>query len=507
MTATATPPNGLRTAAPARTDGASSDAAGAGSDPIQGRVLDVAVIGAGVAGLSAAWELQKAGLSYVVLEAAPRIGGKVGTHEQAGYRWEAGPNTVYVRDRGLLDLVEQLGGGDCWRVADSRAKKRFLAVDGTLRKLPADPLSFIFSGVLGPLEKLRLLTEPFRRRGPADNESVADFARRRLGEGALTNLVAPFVSGIYAGDPEKLEAAAVFPSLVAAEQAKGSIVRGLLAAPRTPAAQKVPLNARLRSLAGGMRTLAELFAAKLTTPVRLNTTVTRISRNDSYYRLTLAAPGASAGSEGEVLRVRKLIVATPVRTAAELLAGLPEADLVARELAHIESCRVIVASVGVRNEQLTRSQNGFGYLTVRRKGSTPNPVLGCLWPSCMFPDRAPAGRRLLTLYLGGAMHPEIGSLSDAQLETLVHGELERTLGLLPGAAGKFELFFVERWERAIPQYTLGHRQRVARIQAALKSLPTLALAGNYLTGVSVAQAIDAGRAAAGAVLTESRVNP
>ncbi|HTL53184.1 MAG TPA: protoporphyrinogen oxidase [Planctomycetota bacterium] len=506
MTATATPPNARAASANAGADSAPGSGTGSprrDSDRIQGRVLDAAVIGAGVAGLTAAWQLQKAGLTCVVLEAAPRVGGKVGTHEANGFRWEAGPNTVYVRDRGLIDLVTELGGADRWTIADPRAKKRFLAIDGRLTKLPAGPLSFALSGVLGPFEKLRLFTEPFRRKGPADQESVADFARRRLGAGALQNLVAPFVSGIYAGDPEKLEAASVFPSLVDAEQAKGSILRGMLSARKTPAAQKVPMAERLRSLKGGMRTLAELLANKLNTPVRLNSPVTRILRHDTYYSVSVG----TAKDEGETVRARQLILATPVNAAAELLKTLPEGVALASELAQIESCRIAVVSVGLREEQLTRPKTGFGYLTVRRPGSAPNPVLGCLWPSCMFPDRAPAGKRLITLYIGGAMFPAAAQQSDAQLETLVHEELERTLGLKPGADGKFELFFVERWERAIPQYLLGHRRRVERIQSALRDLPNLALAGNYLTGVSVAQAIESGRVAADACLSGAKVNP
>lgn len=486
MTATAATSISARDSAPVRT----------ASGAIQGRVLDAVVVGAGVAGLSAAWELQKAGRSYAIVESADRVGGKVGTHERQGFRFEAGPNTVYLRDKNLIDLVAELGGADRWTIADPRAKKRFLAIDGRLKQLPAGPLSFAATSILGPFEKLRMFTEPFRAKGPDRDESVGDFVRRRLGSGALTNLVAPFVSGIYAGNPERLEAASVFPSLVDAEQRKGSILRGMLSGrPKTPRDRKVAANARLRSLRGGMRALAELFASQLTSPVRLNTAIAQIGRNDSYYRVT--------ARDGEVYRARQLILATPVAAAAKLLAQWPSAAKLAAELAAIETCKISVVSVGLREEQLSRPQTGFGYLTVRRPGCAPNPVLGCLWPSCMFPDRAPQGRRLITLYIGGALHPEAFDLSDAQLLDLTRAELGRTLGF----SGDFEMTFVERWAQAIPQYTLGHARRLDRIRSALAELPSLALAGNYLTGVSVAQAIDSGRDAAAACLQEAKVNP
>jgi protoporphyrinogen/coproporphyrinogen III oxidase len=442
----------------------------------------VVVIGGGITGLSCAHRLQALGVDVLVLESGDRPGGKIETVRRSGYQFEPGPNTLMTGKPGLDQLLQELELGPQVVEASPAAKKRYIALADRLEPLPTDPVSMLRSPLLGVRGAVAALGD-VRKRRPADapaDESVASFVRRRLGDRVLANMVAPFLTGVYAGDPERLEAASVLRVLVDAERRHGSVIRGLVAARK--AAKAAGAASRMRSITfrEGLDVLPRALGEVLGQRVRLRAQVCHIEENEEGVLVTLA--------DGEAIQCQHVVLAGPGRLTGALVQRLPGGERVAEELAKVPLASLAVVGLGFDQKQVPRALDGFGYLA---GPGAPGPVLGCLYRSSVFPHTAPEGKVLLSLFVGGVRYPQAAAMAGEELVATVREEIGSRLGI----TGQPEEVFVRHWPHTIPQYERGH-SRIAEHVREWCSVRPVSIVGNILTGISMPDCIGAGRAEA-----------
>jgi oxygen-dependent protoporphyrinogen oxidase len=447
------------------------------------------VVGAGIAGLAAALELQCHVREIVLLDASDRPGGVLRTDHAAGYVVERGPNTFRMGPA-LRHSIRALGLDDAVLRARPASRLRYLYRGGELVPVPLSPLAFARTDLLSTRAKLRLLAEPFVRRGDAGGESVAEFVRRRLGPEVLEKLVGPFLTGVYAGDEEELGAETVLAGLVELERGHRSIAQGALS--------RVLSRRRPRGLPGtwsgpqGMGPLARALARRLTDPPALSTRVRELAWLGTHWRVALCGPAGDGA-----LLARRVVVATPAREAARLILDVDvEAS---RLLQGIEYAPLVSLPIGVDPGAVRRRIEGFGFLVPREEGLA---LLGCLFMSRLFPDRAPPGRELLQCLYGGRRWPAAVAEPDDALHARAFADLDRTLGL----GGEPLALGLARYEQAVPQPGRDHARRIAALRARLAARPGLALAGAYLDGVSVADSFASGVRAARELAADERLH-
>jgi oxygen-dependent protoporphyrinogen oxidase len=444
--------------------------------------LGAVVIGAGAAGLGAAHALRAGDAEVLVLEAGDAPGGVMQTERLGPWLVERGPNTLTVKAP-ALGLLRRLGLEGALVAAAPESRRRAIFHGGRLEPLPQGLVAAARTPLLSPRGKLRLLAEPFVRRGDAGGESVAEFAARRLGAEAAERLLGTFLVGVYAGDERRLGAEAVFPTLAQWERAHGSLARGALAALRAGGGERGLRG--IHSSADGLGGLAAALARGLGESLVLRSRVVGLARDGATWRIEVSVPAGP-----RELRARRVVLALPADAAAALLAPL-DAEA-AGLLRGIPYAPVVSASLGLAPEDARQPIEGFGFLVPRAAGLR---LLGCLFMSRLFPGRAPAGRALLTCMLGGAAWPEAVDAPEDALRAALRDDLARTLGL----RGEPEWLATSRWPRAVPQPDRGHPSRVAALRARVAALPGLALAGAYLDGVAVADALASGLRAGSAV--------
>jgi protoporphyrinogen/coproporphyrinogen III oxidase len=437
------------------------------------------VIGAGISGLACAYALQKKGQNVLVVEAASRPGGVIQSVEKDAYLLEQGPQSFSGTPL-LYELCAELGLNE-QLVEAPHGAPRFVLLGGKLVPVPMSPPAFLSSGLLGWKTKFAILTEVLRTsRPPEPDESIAAFTRRKFSAELLDRLVGPFVSGIYAGDPEQISLRAAFPRIYEAETSSGSVVRGMFRAAKKSkvSVSQSPLSRRpsLLSFRSGNESLPNALAGKLGSKLRRNIEVSDVRRTENGFLVRSQKLGAS----GEI-SCQRLVVATPTKVAASVLEQLvPRAVPSLREIAYTP---VAVVSLGYRREQVRHSLDGFGFLAPR---SSAIRTLGTVWNSSLFPSRAPQGQVLLTSFVGGATDPSAADLSDDALSALVHAELAPLLDI----SGQPVMQHVNLYTRAIPQFNLGHTERLETIREAAKQAPGLWLTGNYWRGPAVGSCIE-----------------
>lgn len=448
------------------------------------RQVPVLVIGGGISGLACAYSLRKSGVAAELVEAAPRPGGVIQSASRDGFLCELGPQS-FSGTASLRELCTDLGIADQLLVAPPRAP-RYLLIDGRLCPAPLSPAAFFLSGLFDFATKLALVRDIFGKTTPPDSdESVADFVRRKFSGQLLERLVGPFVSGVYAGDPARLSLRSSFPMLHEAEKSSGSLIRGMLHI----AKQKEGPRERpsLQTFREGNETLVRALAAKLGDALHTNSRVKEIStQNDRTYLVQLETPGSA-----QSISAKSVIFAIPTDLAASLLTPLDPSF--GSALNPIEYAAVAVVSLGYRKDDLGHSLDGFGFLIPRSAGLR---ILGCVWNSSLFPDRAPEGHALLTSFVGGATDPAAGKLSPQELIPLVHRELAPLLSL------KSDPVFsnANLWPRALPQYNLGHSSRLAELTITRSRFPGLFFTGNYLQGPAIGSCLDQAVATSSEVL-------
>ena len=448
---------------------------------MNGSVLDAVVVGGGIAGLAAAYELRQRGLGVQLLEAAPRPGGVIVTERVDGWVIDGGPDALLVHKPAAVDLCRELGLGDrlvptllprtAYVLREGRlcplAEGSFLGFPVSFTALAASPL-FSWAG------KLRMACEIGIPRGGGDDESIAAFVRRRFGGEAADYLADPLLAGIHAGDAERLSIGALFPQLRDAERRAGSVLRSLRALRVRPS----PRGAFV-SLPGGIGELVDALAAALGPEiVRLSTRVTGVRRLDVF----------TIETESGTLAARTAIVAVPAWAAAGLLRGMD--GPLARSCEAMPYASTATVALGYRRAQIRHPLNGSGFVVPRVEGS---PLLAATWVTSKWPGRAPDGCVLLRGFLGGGGDPGRLEQSDEELVATARDALTEILDI----AGDPLLVRLFRFPRQSPQYEIGHLRRVAAIEERLASIPGLFLTGSGFRAIGIPDCIADGRAVAG----------
>jgi protoporphyrinogen/coproporphyrinogen III oxidase len=447
--------------------------------------LDVIVIGGGISGLSAAHALRQRGRRVVLVEAAAEFGGSMGTLRSGGYIADRGPQTLVATPE-LTDLVRALGLEDRVMRPKPTATKRYIYRHGRLMALPMSPGALIATPLLSAGAKLRLLAEPFvgRRSDDAD-ESIASFITRRAGAEVVDAIVAPFISGTYAGDPARLSVSSAAPALVRLEKEHGSVIGGFLAQRRQRGPGGSSTRPDIIGFADGNATLVDALVKSLDAKAYATARVERIRQRGAGFALDCE------GLPERSVEAPQIIVATPADAAATLLEPLePQA---AAALRAIESPPLAQVVLAYPRASIGAALDGFGFLTCRNEGARS---LGAVWNSVIFQGRCPDDEALLTVFLGGATDPSIARCSDADLVQIAHRDVSRIMSI---SDAKPKVIAGFRWTAAIPQYTIGHQRRLATIIAGVGRIPGLALIGNYLRSPRVADCVEQAEEAAQAL--------
>ncbi|PLX42184.1 MAG: protoporphyrinogen oxidase [Deltaproteobacteria bacterium] len=440
----------------------------------------VVVIGGGLSGLSAARAVKDAaaergiGVELTLLEKDDVPGGKIRSLREDGYLCETGPNGFLDNKPSTMALTRRMGIENLLYKSDDNARKRFIFTNGKLEKLPEDPLSFIMSEVLSIRGKLRLAADFFLPQGePGKDETVAEFVRRRIGEEALDKLIDPMSAGIYAGDPSVMSVIACFPKVKMIEDQFGGLLKGMLAMQKMAKAQgrQGPQSAgpggTLWSYGEGAGVLPTLLAKELGEGVKTGVEARALERNGS---------GWLVATEGGEYEADEVVLATPAYAASKLLA--PHSEEASRLMSNIPYVKMAVVCLGYDKGSVPHPLDGFGFLIPKKEG---RKILGSLWSSSIFPNRAPEGKALFTLMMGGARSPELATLPEEELLAACRDEMAVTLG----ATKEPEFVKIVRWDKAIPQYLVGHLDRVKVIEREISALGGVTLGGNAYYGIGI----------------------
>jgi protoporphyrinogen/coproporphyrinogen III oxidase len=437
------------------------------------------VIGGGVSGLACAYRLKQLGMPVRLVEASPRVGGLIETSERDGFLFESGPQS-FQGTQTLLRLIHDLGIEGELCKADPGAP-RYVLRNGRLHKIPMSPQAIFTSSLLSRGTRWRIASEPFKRtRPPNEDESVADFVRRKFGHEILEYLVSPFVSGVYAGDPEKLSLRAAFPTLEEWEREYGSVLRGAMKLRSSATASKGPPP--LCSFRRGMNTLMQAMGGKLGENAETGACAAALGRSgnlgDGGYEVRVTRDGRE-----ETNVAQAVVIAAPAYAASHLVASI--APPLASILSGIAYASLAVVGMGYHKRQASAALDGFGVLIPR---SEKHRTLGIVWNSSLFGGRAPEGQMVVTSFVGGATDPEIVTKSEQEIAAIVQDEHARILGI----TGSPIATAVWKHEKALPQYNLGHGHVVQAIREAERTVPGLYFAGNYLEGPSIGKCVEEG---------------
>lgn len=440
----------------------------------------VAVLGGGLTGLTAAFRLHQLGWRVRLFEEGPRVGGAIRTEISDGWLIEGGPNSLQESSSEVSSLIQELGL-DRERVeANPAAKNRYLLRGGRLVPLPLSPVGLLTSSLFSFGTKLRILGEFRARPRPnASDCSVATLVRDHFGPEILARVAQPFIGGVYAGDPEKLSARHAFPKLWNLAQQHGSLLRGQRALAKERRARGEPAAPKLISFQRGLRTLTEALALRLPAgTISLNARVAGVFPGNPWLVSWNDAQG------GQTERFDAVLSALPARSLAKLALGAGQETSLA-SLGTIPHPPVASLFLGFKREQVAHPLDGFGLLV---PATEKRAVLGVIFSSTLFPDRAPGGHVALTILFGGALQPEIAARSEAELLAAARPDLRELLGVNGDPVFQRHNF----WPHAIPQYELGYEKHLETIAACEQANPGFFIGGQPRDGISLSDCILAG---------------
>ncbi|MBF8260022.1 MAG: protoporphyrinogen oxidase [Actinobacteria bacterium] len=461
----------------------------------------IAIVGAGISGLCTAHELVRilsaAGreAEILIFEADKFPGGKMRTIREDGFAMEWGPNGFLTNKPYSMELVKELGIENRLARSSDLARKRFIYSEGRLHRLPETPQAFFSSNLLSLRGRLRILGEPFAPPPPKDvDESLGDFARRRLGPEALEKLLDPMVTGIFAGDPDRMSLKSCFPLIHDLERKYGGLVKGMISLKkeRRRAGEKREMSAGpggvLMSFDTGVQALIDILADRLSEGLHTGVAIENVKMRDGRFLLSLV----ENGQRGEV-DTDALVMATPAYDAAAALGPLDPA--LAEALSAIPYSPISVVALGYEQAGLGNPLDGFGFLIPRGE---KRKILGALWDSSVFPNRAPHGMALIRAMVGGVRNPELAELPPEELIALTRAELAVTMGIAASPTLARAFFH----QKGIPQYLVGHGNALERIDARLAAFPGLYLNSNAYRGIALNDCVLQSRLTAGRIARE-----
>ncbi len=432
--------------------------------------VDVAVIGGGVSGLAVAYDLQRQGFRVVVLERQTRAGGNAVSERFGGFLMEHGPSTVNAATSEAIDFSHELclDGMRC-ELGDG-VRRRYLVNDGALDTIFINPLGFLMSGYLSLPGRIRMMAEiAMPRQCGGDDETVARFCDRRFGAEFTRRVMEPLVGGLFAGRAGELSVSAVFPALKQLELEHRSITLGMLHRRRRNG--RMP-GRRLFSWQNGIGSLPGALGVQLGSSVQTGVAVQRIQRAVDGFKI-------ETGSNGTI-HAASVVIATQPHVAAQLLEPVDAAAATAAGA--IDAPPLAVVFAGYRREQVAHPLDGLGYLAAPDEG---RELSGAQFCSTMFPGRAPKGYVAVAGYIGGARAPDLARLPESALADIARREFADLIG----ARGDPVVTRVRHWPLGIPQYLLGHGDRVDCLMGLGQRVPGLFLTGNYFRGPSVANCL------------------
>ncbi|MGD0589729.1 MAG: protoporphyrinogen oxidase [Bacteroidota bacterium] len=449
---------------------------------------DVIIIGEGITGLCIAYWLKKRGGKVTVLAKDSEVGGTMKSVQDHGFLYETGANTGLETTPLLKELVADLKLESEFVYAHPEGKNRYILRDGILYSMPLGPGSFLSTKLFSPAAKFRVMKEPFIGRATKE-ESIAEFVERRLGRDFLDYAIDPFVAGVFAGKPEQLSVRSAFPKLYALEEKYGGLVKGMMkgAQERKQRAEKAKDRAETFSFVSGMQMLPHAIATSLGKSVILNAKVTNIRNLTTAHNEPSNEPDARRylveylhDDQETEMEADSVVFAIPAYDASPIIKSL-SVDT-ARVLSSIYYSPIVSIFLGVNRENIGHRLDGFGFLVPSKER---RKILGCLWNSCLFAHRAPAGMAALNAFIGGARQPELTTLSDERIIQTTLDELKSIMQL----SGNPVYLHLTRWQKSIPQYEIGYQHKIDALAQFEESYPGIVLAGNYRGGISVGDCV------------------
>ncbi len=440
----------------------------------------VAIIGGGISGLATAWWLHQAGVSVTVLERGRELGGTMQTVRDRGWLVETGPNSALETTPLFKTLFSDLGLTDEVVYAGDVGNNRYILRNGSLHALPMTPLAFLKSKLWSVPGKLRLLKEPFVGRADAE-ETIAQFVERRLGREFLDYAINPFVAGVYAGNPEQLSVRAAFPKLYALEEKYGGLLKGQIRGrkERKKRAEQSKDRARMFAFKSGMQVFPKALGNAMAASVMTRTSIRQLREIKRRDKNICEITGTRKGKPFR-LRTNAVITAIPSYSTAQLISFLDEG--IGELLRNIYYPPVVEVFLGFKKSDIRRPLDGFGFLVPAKERRS---ILGTIWSSSLFPNRAPEGYAALTTFVGGSRQPELTEESNETIVRIVSDELSAIMGV----SGRPAYRRIARWEHAIPQYNLGHLSIIGRIEQFEQQHPGIFISGNFRGGISVGDCI------------------
>lgn len=439
----------------------------------------ILVIGGGISGLTAAYTLKKRGFEVKILEAKERLGGVINTLSENGFRAESGSNTVMIQSQKTLDFVNGLGLENRLVKSSDTSKKRFFVKNGKICEVPMSPLKMLFSPLFSLMGKIRMFCELKKAPHPADSDpSIAEFTTYRLGKEALDYGMNPFMAGIYGGNPEKLSARYAFPPFWNLEQKYGSIIKGAGASRKEKQATGNFFKPMMISFQNGLCELVDSLAYELSKDAILSANIVSIDYEAGQWDVCWTSPTSDDGDTFD-----EMIIAIPAREIAKLPLPFPVARLL-EKVQNIEYAPIVSYTMGFQRSQIKHALDGFGALIPEKESQYR--ILGALFVSSLFENRAPRDFATITCYIGGMRHPELFKASDEELKQIILEDLQGLIGLSGNPV--FERIF--RWENGIAQYNVGYGEILESMDEFEKEFPTIKLLGAYRGGVGVSSCIE-----------------